>query len=174
MAVKVSIIANDIAPQLTQINDNEFLLQIDSEDIDLSLTLNAFQIQTLGLTCVHYIPDIEPRFAVAAKEEIYRHPAKMIGQLEDREIQTLLREIQSDEIKQFLWYMKDSEDIVNKFLNNMSLRAKEMMVEDIDDFYKTLHPDSAPMKHTEKARKATENLVNLMHHYQQTGEFLRF
>lgn len=174
MAVKVSIIASDIDPQLTQINDNEFTLQIDSDDIDLSLTLNAFQIQTLGLKCVHYIPDIEPRFAVAAEEEVYRLPAKMIGQLEDREIQTLLREAQSDEIKQFLWYMKDSEDIVNKFLNNMSQRAKEMMVEDIDDFYKTLHPNSAPMKHTEKARKSTEKLVTLVHHYQQTGEFLAF
>ena len=174
MTVKVSIIANDIDPQLTQINDNEFLLQIDSEDIDLSLTLNAFQIQTLGLKCVHYIPDIEPRFAVASEEDVYRLPAKMVGQLEDREIQTLLRELQSDEIKQFLWYMKDCEDIVHKFLNNMSLRAKEMMIEDIDDYYKTLHPDSAPMKHTEKARKSTEKLVNLVHQYQQTGDFLTF
>jgi len=174
MTVKVSIIANDIDPQLTQINDNEFLLQIDSADINLSLTLNAFQIQTLGLKCVHYIPDIEPRFAVALEEEVYRLPAKMVGQLEDREIQTLLRELQSDEIKQFLWYMKDSEALVNKFLNNMSQRAKEMMIEDIDDFYKTLHPDSAPMKYTEKARKSTGNLVNLVHHYQQTGEFLVF
>jgi len=174
MAVKVSIIASDIEPQLTQINDNEFTLQIDSDDINLSLTLNAFQIQTLGLKCVHYIPDIEPRFAVATEEEVYRLPAKMIGQLEDREIQTLLRELQSDEIKQFLWYMKDSKEIVNKFLNNMSQRAKDMMIEDIDDFYKILHPDSAPMKHTEKARKSTEKLVNLVHRYQQSGEFLAF
>jgi len=174
MTVKVSILANDIDPQLTKINDNEFLLQIDSEDINLSLTLNSFQIQTLGLKCVHYIPDIEPRFAVASEEEVYRTPAKMLVQLEDREIQTLLRETQSKEMQQFLWYMKDSEDLVNKFLNNMSQRAQEMMITDIGDFYKMLHPDTAPLKHTEKARKATEKLVNLMHHYHQTGEFLAF
>lgn len=174
MTVKVSIIANNLDPQLTQINENEFLLQIDSEDVELSLTLNAFQIQTLGLKCVHYIPDVDLRFAVAAEEEVYRLPAKMISQLEGREIQTLLRELQSDEIKQFLWYMKDSKDIVQKFLNNMSQRAKEMMIEDIDDYYNALHPDSAPLKHTIKARKATEKLLNLVHHYQQTGEFLPF
>jgi len=174
MTVKVSIIANDIDPQLTQINDNEFLLQIDNEDINLSLTLNAFQIQMLGLKCVHYIPDIEPRFAVASEEEVYRISAKILIQLEDREIQTLLRETQSKEIQQFLWYMKDNEELVNKFLNNMSQRAQEMMITDIDDFYQTLHPNSAPLKHTETARKATEKLVNLMHHYQQTGEFIAF
>ena len=41
----------------------------------------------LRLKCVHYIPDIEPKFAVASEEDVFGIPVKAIITLEDREVQ---------------------------------------------------------------------------------------
>lgn len=174
MTLKVTINASDISPELTQINDNEFVLQIDSNDIQLSLTLNAMQIQTLGLKCVHYIPDIAPKFAVASEEEAYRIPAKALITLEDRDIQTLMREIQTDDLRQCIWYMQDTEGFADKVINNMSKRAAEIMRDDLASYYGDQHPDTAELRRTEKARQATLNILTIANRLQSTGEISAF
>ncbi len=175
MTLKASINASNIVDlELTQINDNEFTLQIDSNEIQLSLHLNSAQIQILGLKCVHYIPDIEPKFAVASEEDVFRIPVKEIITLEDREIQIIMREAQAGDTQQLIWYMQDTEGFASKFLNNMSQRAAEIMRDDLESHYGEQHPDTAESHRTEKARKATLHILNIAKHLQRTGEISAF
>ncbi|MBE9532573.1 MAG: hypothetical protein IMF04_00490 [Proteobacteria bacterium] len=174
MTLKATINASNISPELTKMNDNEFVLQIDSDDIQLSLTLDAVQIQILGLKCVHYIPDIEPKFAIASEEEVYRIPAKALVTLEDRDIQTLMRQIQCDELRECIWYMQDTVGFADKIINNMSKRAAEMMRDDLASYYGNQHPDTAELRRTEKARQATLNILNITNRLQSTGEISGF
>lgn len=174
MSLKVDTNISDIDPLLTKINANEYLLQIDSDTIQFSLKLNSMQVQQLGLKCVHFIPNIEPSLTVEKEEDVYRIPVKILKTLEDRDIQSLLRETDSSEIKQLLWYMKDTEEFTSKFLSNMSQRAAEIMRDDLASSYGEQHPDTAESYRTERARKSALNILNTANRLQRTGEISTF
>ncbi|NOQ93408.1 MAG: hypothetical protein GQ547_02100 [Methylophaga sp.] len=170
MTIKATINISNVEPQLTKINDNEFLLEVDSDDVQLSLKLNALQVQTFGLTCVHHIPEMETRFSNVTEEDIYRIPVKVFNFFTDRELQTILRESQADDFQLFYWYMQDSTELMQKFINNMSQRAAEILVDDVKYLFESRHPDNAPIHQVKLARKATENIIKLVHSLQLSGE----
>lgn len=175
MTLKANINASNIVDlALSQINANEFTLQIDSNDIQLSLNLNAAQIQMLGLKCVHYIPDIAPTLAVDSEDDMLRIPVKALITLDDRELQHIMREAQPDDIRQLLWFMQDTESFADKFLTNMSQRAADVMRDDLESYYGDQHPNTAESRRTEKARKATQNILNIANNLQSTGEISAF
>jgi len=174
MSLKVNADASGIDPTLTKINDTDFLLEIKTDGIELSLQLTRLQVQNLGLQCVQHIPDLEPKFAVESEEDIYRIPAKVINLFTERELQKILREANSADMQQFLWYMKDNKELVDKFLNNMSRRAAEMMKDDIDSQYGGQHPNTAQMGITLNARKSTQSIMKLIQNLQSSGEISTF
>jgi len=54
--------------------------------------------------------------------------------VEAREIQSILRNADMGKLEIFLWYVQSNEELVNRFINNMSKRAGDMMREDIEAF----------------------------------------
>ena len=174
MTIKSSINISNVEPQLTKISDNEFVLKIDSDELALSLKLDALQIQTLGLTCVHHIPEMETRFSTVTEEDIYRIPVKVLNLLSDAELQTILREADAGDFQLFYWYMQDNQELMLRFLNNMSKRAAEMLSDDIECLFEGRHPDKTPRHQIKSARLATENIMKTVQRLQASGEISTF
>ena len=174
MSLKVTADARDIDPILTKLNDTNFLLEIKTDDIQLSLQLTKLQIQNIGLKCVQYMPDIEPSFAIKSEEDVYRIPAKVMDLFTDRELQKILREVDMADFQLFLWYMKDNTSLFDKILDNLSQRAADMLKEDMADCYGDQHPDTAQTSLTLNARKATQNIMKVVQRLQSAGEISTF
>jgi len=155
----ITLSAQGIAPQLRKDEQGGFSLCFDLPGWRAVFALDAAQVRALGLLCLHHFPDIEPRYAVPSEEEAFRLPARMIGMTDDRSLQVLLRETQSDDLIDFLWYMKDAE-IARRIFGNLSERAGEMLFDDLQARYAHLHPDTAPQVYVEKARAATLKIID--------------
>jgi len=54
-------------------------------------------------------PDVNPRFNSIEKEDVYRTPLQGLIHLEDREIQSILRNADMGQLEIFLWYMQSNE-----------------------------------------------------------------
>jgi len=175
MSFKITASASEIDPKLNQVSDNEFILEINSGDTQFSLQLNKLQVQTLGLKCVQFVPDPDSnsRFNNISNEDSYRIPLNQLVILDDREIQTILTQGQSKDLKLFLWYMQDSTELVDKIFNNMSRRAADMMRDDLKIFPDP-HPDKAPERRLEQAREASQNIMKLVTKLQACGEIAPF
>lgn len=171
MTLKIMSDTIDIEPKLSETAENEFLLEIESDNIQFSFQLSKLQIQTLGLKCIQSIPepDINPRFNNIGEEDVYRIPLQGLVHLEDREIQTILREGDMSALEIFLWYMQSNEELINRFLNNMSKRAGDMMRDGLKSF-PDAHPDTAPIRRLKQAREATEKLMKVISRLQSCGE----
>ena len=171
MTHKMTINALESEPKLTRLGDNDFLLTVDSGDVQLSLQLNKIQVQTLGVKCVNFIPDpsINPRFNNISEEDVYRIPFQGLIHLEDREIESILCEGDIADLRTFLWYMQSNEKIVNKFITNMSKVGGEMMRDAIEAFPEP-HPDTASTVTLIRAREAAQNLSRVINKLQSCGE----
>lgn len=157
----LSISVKDVRPTLTKDAQGNFSLQLDLQTLQLALRLDAAQVRTLGLMCLHHFPDIEPRYAVLVEEDAYRLPARKIAMLDDGSIQILLREIRSDALIDFLWYMKDPE-LAKLVFRNLSQRAAQMLFEDLESRHGGRHPDSAPQVYVAQARDATLGIIGIV------------
>jgi len=92
----ITLSVQGIAPQLRKDEQGGFSLCFDLPGWCAAFALDAAQVRALGLLCLYYFPDIEPRYAVPSEEEAWRLPARKIGLLDDRSLQILLRETQSE------------------------------------------------------------------------------
>jgi len=175
MMQKISVNGTASEPKLSQISDNKFLLEIDSDEVQFTLRLTKTQVQTLGLKCVQFIsdPNINPRFNNINDEDVYRIPLQGLIHLGDREIQTIIAEGDIGDIKIFLWYMQSSEKLVNHFLDNMPKRCGDMVREDLKAGPEE-HPDTASSGYLQMAREATMNLTKIINRLQSCGEIGKF
>lgn len=125
------------------------------------VTLTSAALQTLGLQCAALMPALFPAFTVASVEDAYRIPARAMKELDDRSIQLLLRECQSDTLIDFLWYMKDG-DLIKLILRNMSERAAEMMMDDITSRWHGKNPDTALIVQAKRGREAILEVMEIL------------
>ena len=136
-------------------------LRIDVGNDSFVALLTPSALQTLGLQCVALMPQLGPQYTVAGVEDAYRLPARLLKELDDRSIQLLLRECQSDSLIDFLWYMKDA-DLIKLMLRNMSERAAEMMMDDLDRGWRGKNPDRALVVHARRGRDAVQVVMSIV------------
>lgn len=83
----------------------------------------------------------------------------MLLRYEDRSIQLILREIQSDTLQAFLWYMKDAE-LLKRILANLSRRAAEFLMDDLQQNWAGKDPDDD--SRTSETKAGIEAVTNLL------------
>lgn len=105
-----------------------------------SLELTPVALQSLVMQCLALMPSIEPRYAIPDLAEAHRRPARILLEFDDRSIQLLLREVQSDTLLNFIWYMKDTA-LIKRILDKMSGRAAEMLMDDLNETWFGKNPD---------------------------------
>lgn len=165
----VSMSASGVQPTLAKDEQGGYALKVALPALRLALQLDAAQVRALGLMCLHHFPDVEPRYAVPAEEDAYRLPARKIGLLDDRAIQTLLRETSAEALIAFLWYMKDAA-LAKLFFRNMSQRSAQMLLDDLTSFSGRGNPDSAALAYVEGARRSTLEILDIVGRLQADGQ----
>jgi flagellar motor switch protein FliG len=85
----------------------------------------------------------------------------MILTLDDRAIQKILREIDSQVLAEAL--KGEKEAIQEKIFNNMSKRAAQMLKEDIEYM--------GPVRITD-VKETQEKIIMIIHHFEETGEIV--
>jgi len=138
-----------------------FQLRIDADGATFVAILTPAALQTLGLQCVAHMPSLAPQYTVASVEDAYRMPARLLKELDDRSVQLLLRECQSDTLIDFLWYMKDV-DLLKLMLKNMSERAAEMLMDDLDTRWRGRNPDHVLELHAKDGRAAVLEIMTIV------------
>mgnify|MGYP003404594782 FL=1 len=71
-----------------------------------------------------------------------RFPCELIRDIEDRQVQIFLREIQAEELIDFMWIMSDAR-IIQKLVDNCSYRAGTMLMDDLTKKWHGKKPDQA-------------------------------
>lgn len=143
-------------------NGVEFELTFATKAGDAArVKLTRAALQTLGWQCVAQLPALLPTFTVAGAEAPYRLPAVGIKALDDRSIQCLLRECQSECLIDFLWYMKDAE-LTKLMLRNMSQRAAEMLMDDLNSRWRGKNPDTALAIQAQRGREAVQAVLLIL------------
>lgn len=155
--------------QVEAADDGRFHLALISGNNQIHATLSPVALQTLGLQCVALMPDLTPRYTVANIEDAYRQPALTLKLHSDRTIQLLLREVQAETLVDFLWYMKDRE-LIMKVVNNMSTRAGEALVQDLNDTWYGKNPDTALESHARRGRQAVVAIMDILQRLINEGQ----
>lgn len=71
-----------------------------------------------------------------------RFPCELIRDIEDRQVQLFLREIQAEVLIDFMWIMCDAR-IIQKLVDNCSYRAGALLMEDLTKKWHGKKPDQA-------------------------------
>ena len=158
MCVTLTHATPTIAPDDTPGN---FQLRFETGTDTAIITLTSSALQTLGLQCAALMPALFPAFTVAGVEDAYRVPVRAMKEMDDRSIQLLLRECQSETLIDFLWYMKDG-DLIKLILRNMSERAAEMMMDDITHRWHGKNPDTSLLIHARRGREAILEVMGIL------------
>lgn len=139
---------------------NTFWLRFAGSDEEVvTVTLTPETLQTLALKCINRLPELNTPHRVATDAEAIRQPARMLLRYEDRSIQLILREIQSDTLQAFLWFMKDAE-LLKRILANMSRRAAEFLMDDLQQNWAGKDPDDD--SRTSEIKAGIEAVVTLL------------
>ena len=128
---------------------------------ELMALLTPAALQALALQCLALMPEIEPKYTVASIEEAFRLPARVFKLYDDLSIQRFLREVQMEILIDFLWYMKDRE-LIMKVVNNLSSRAAESLVQDLDAAWHGKNPDTAMEHDARRGRAAVMAVMTIL------------
>lgn len=121
--------------------DNTFWLQFSASGEEVfTVTLAPEALETLTLKCINRLPELNSPRRVATDAEAIRQPARRLLRYEDRSIQLVLREVDSQTLQAFLWFMKDAE-LLKRILDNMSRRAAEFLIDDLQLEWAGKDPD---------------------------------
>lgn len=161
-------IVQQSSPSLTR-QDDCFHLRFDIGGDSFTAVMTPAELQALGLQCIAHMPSLMPQVSVASVEEAIRYPARRIKELDDRSIQILLRECQSDVLVDFFWYMKDA-DLIKLVLRNMSQRAAEMLMDDLDRTWRGKNPDSALEAYARRGREAVTETMTIVRRLIDEGQ----
>jgi len=150
--------------------DNTFWLQFEGSDEVVTVTLTPEALQTLALKSIVRLPELDTPHRVATDTEAIRQPARMLLRYDDRSIQLILREIQSDTLLAFLWFMKDAV-LLKRVLANMSRRAAEMLMDDLQQDWAGKDPDDAGQVLALKSGiEAVTNMLAICHRMTEEGQ----
>jgi hypothetical protein len=161
-------VAFSMTPSDIRVDSAPLKLRCRSGDTLAEIDLSPELLKQLGLQCLALMPDLEPRMAVPSLEEACRIPAYALKLLDDREIQYLLRECQSDTLECLLWYMKDG-DLLSLIVKNMSQRAAEMLMEDLSTRWRGRDPDKATESKARLGREAVGEIMKIAHRMRDEG-----
>lgn len=140
--------------------DNTFWLRFAGSGEEMvTVTLTPEALQTLALKCISRLPELNTPHRVATDTEAIRQPARMLLRYDDRSLQLLLREIQSDTLLAFLWFMKDAE-LLKRILANMSRRAAEYLMDDLQQNWAGKNPDDETL--TWEIKTGTDAVASLL------------
>lgn len=125
--IKVEKLSDGLNKLIIQEIDN--LLGASTNQIEV--TLSDDEIKALGLNIILIHPVIEPKIDLGNELDAVRYLARGLVELSDRDMQCLLREVQSDALIETLWLM-ESVDLSKLVFRNMSQRAAQMLLEDLE------------------------------------------
>ena len=161
-------VAFSMVPSDVRLESEPLKLRCQSGDTVAEIDLSPEQLKQLGLQCLALMPELEPRMAVPSLEEACLIPAYVLKLLDDREIQNLIRECQCDTMECFLWYMKDV-DLLELILRNMSQRAAEMLMEDLNARWRGRNPDKVTESKAQLGREAVAEILKIAHRLRDEG-----
>jgi hypothetical protein len=140
-----------------------------NNDINVKLNLDLHQVRTIAMLCLQHVPDIDPRFASLTELELIRLPAQGIKNLDDRCIQQVMREIQGDDLIELLWIM-NCKDLTVKVMKNISIRAAEMLLDDMSAKFNT-PPEKSLAKQIECGKSAITKISEILDRMEAEGVF---
>lgn len=138
-----------------------------------SLELTPAALQSLVMQCLALMPSIEPRYAIPDIAEAHRRPARILLEFDDRSIQLLLRETQSDTLLDFLWYMADGV-LIKRILDNMSGRAAEKLMDDLNENWFGKNPDTVLDVFAKRGQAAIAEIMSLCEKLIAEGQMPNF
>lgn len=144
-------------------------LRMEADGIAFVAQLSPAALKDLGLQCVALMPALAPQYSVASVEEAHRMSARLLKELDDRSIQLLLRECQSDVLIDFLWYMKDA-GLIKLMLRNCSQRAAEMLLDDLDSTWRGKDPDDTLEVNARRGREAVLAIMTIVRRLIDEGQ----
>jgi len=99
-----------------------------------------------------------PQFTPDKDDSGLRLTARMIAELDDHSIQLLLRETLLDTLLDFLWYLRDAA-LIKRVLGNMSERAGEMLMQELESQWAGKNPDTSPAAFASRGRTAVQAVM---------------
>lgn len=162
-----------LAPEAlcVETGDDAYLVTFQSGADTVKLKLSPDLLCILGLQCIALMPQIAPDRPVTSTEDSHRLPAQFIKSLDNRSIQSLLRECQSETIVCFLWYMKDG-DLIRQVFRSMTQCAAEMMMDDLEQNWRGRNPDESIDPFTQQGRAAVLKILGLARQLAGEGQMV--
>lgn len=152
-------------------DSKDILLKFNAVGDNFVVVLTPLDLQMLGLQCLTLMPSIVQQYSASSPADLARLMAKPLRNLEDRGIQILLRECQSDTLIDFLWYMKDA-GLIEHVMNNMSSRAAEMLMEDLVCRWEDINPDTTNETNVNKGISAVREIVAIFNRLVAEGQIV--
>ncbi len=144
-----------------------YLLTLRTDGHRVEIVLDDETLRALGQQCPP-LPQLPPPPSLSADDDMLREEASLLKELDDQAVQLLLREMSSDLLILFLWYMKDAA-LLRKVLHNCSQRAAEMLLEDLVARKQGQDPDLAPEDELEIGREAARTVLKTIRHLARKG-----
>lgn len=148
-----------------------YTLSFKHETLAACVTLSEPAMQALLLQMQALVKSPEIKLSTAEIEASFRQPAAILRHLDDHEWQALLRELQSDSLVAALWYLKD-EAIAQAAFRNLSARAAEMLLEDLEACSLGRDPDTLPEHRLIPLRQALQEVLATVARLQNEGSVL--
>lgn len=151
-----------------------YVVNLSGNGNDLAqIELSPTALQSLVLQALASMPHLEPRYTVPDLAEAQRRPARILLEFDDRSIQLLMREVQSDALIDFLWYMKDAA-LIKRILENMSKRAAEMLMDDLNETWFGKNPDTVLDVFARRGQAAIAEIMSLCEKLIAEGQIPNF
>jgi hypothetical protein len=144
---------------------------IEDGQCEVSITIGGAALEALIRQAGALLPSPSQELTLPDIEANWRATAWPIRQLSDKSWQVVLREVSSESLCLVLWYLKDVE-LARRVMNNFSLRAAEMLIEDLIAKFQGRDPDNLPKeaKLVRQARKALQEMLDLLNRMVAIGQ----
>lgn len=146
--------------------ESSYVLELASAEQSLQVQLSPELLTILAEQCQHWKASDGPALAEPDLEHPYRQLGLRLLLLSDRDMQSWLRECYSDQLLRALWYM-NSEPLLEKVLSNMSQRAAEMLLDDLQS--EDQDPDSTLAAYTRQGREALLSVLAVARQLAEAG-----
>ena len=145
----------------------------DESNNKIEIEINEFEFNVLSEKFKSYNNNECLSLSTINEEDCFRKQVKYLSYYSDRSIQFMLREIQSEILIDFLWYMKDI-DLIKKILMNISERAREMILEDLENKWSNINPDNCLIVYAKLGRNAVKEINSIINRLIMEGQLEDF
>jgi hypothetical protein len=137
--------------------DGFFVISANNLEAGVELLIPPNELQAFILQNIQYITE---NLGLTEKQlDFIRAPGLFLITMDDRTLQTLLREVEPDILIRFLWYMKD-EQLVKKIVKNCSMTAGELLIEDLELLNRT-DPDETTGLFAKAGQDAVKHVIKI-------------